>query len=225
MEKYGEIPKAFTKKWVEHYWTYYKFHALAVIFACFMVGSIIYANVTRITYDLCLGYVGKGYISENYQQKFTEWTQDLIVDSAEDGRKDIRFTDYAIDYGDLDDKNIETESAIRDKLVLDIMAGDGDLFFVTGTNLQYLKDIGDCFEEANSISGTELRDDQMFKNDQGYAFAVKLNTTDEIYQSGFDLSSGLYLCVRKVFADNTDIDGRQELHENSVKIARMLIGE
>ena len=64
MEKYGEIPKRFTKKWWEYFWDYYKIHTIATIAIVVAVASTISQCVNKIDYDLSLVTTGLPLLSQ-----------------------------------------------------------------------------------------------------------------------------------------------------------------
>ena len=57
-EKYGTIPKRFTKAWWEYFWCYYKWHTIATAFVLFVIGSTIHSCVTAEKFDLNIVHMG-----------------------------------------------------------------------------------------------------------------------------------------------------------------------
>ena len=59
MEKYGEVPRRFTKAWWEHFWYYYKWHTFGVIFVAVMIAISCTECAMRDKYDVTITYAGE----------------------------------------------------------------------------------------------------------------------------------------------------------------------
>ena len=62
-EKYGTVPKKFTKEWWSWYWMYYKWHTIGVIFALFLVFLTFMESLTAEKYDLTLDVIECDWVS------------------------------------------------------------------------------------------------------------------------------------------------------------------
>ena len=84
-EKYGTIPKKFTKECWSYFWGYYKVHTIVTIILVVAVASSIYSKVTAPKYDLTLGYVGNALIDEATEEKIKKEAGLLSTDVNKDG--------------------------------------------------------------------------------------------------------------------------------------------
>lgn len=69
-EKYGTIPKRFTKDWWSYFWDYYKVHTLVTVgIIAAIIITIIQVRSTP-KYDLYVTYVGDMYLTDEKQAAF-----------------------------------------------------------------------------------------------------------------------------------------------------------
>ena len=224
MEKYGTIPPRFTKAWWAHYWYYYKFHALAIAFVLFMVGSIIYSNVTRVHYDLQVSYIGLFGINPDHEEALTAYFEEAIEDVTENGKKEIGFIYYSFDNVMADNSLSEEESAYQMKFAAELQAGESDLYFMTGTNANDLIGFGETFMNVNDFAGENCSEERIKRDENGYPYAVSVAGNKSLEAMGID-TSDLYVCVRQLYEMNQDDPEKVRLHENSVLAAKKLVGE
>ena len=57
MEKYGTVPKRFTKAWWEYFWEYYKLHVIVSVVVISMIGISAHQLLTNPKYDVTVTYV------------------------------------------------------------------------------------------------------------------------------------------------------------------------
>ncbi len=101
-EKYGTIPKKFTKKWWEYFWMYYKWYAILTVLVVVSLWSIIHHVVTAEKYDLTLTYAGKVPFSDEVVQKIENTLSPLCEDIDENGEISTRFSHLNIDFDTMD---------------------------------------------------------------------------------------------------------------------------
>ena len=224
LEKYGTIPPRFTKAWWEHYLYYYKFHIIVAAFLIFMFGSIIYSNVTRIHYDMQVSYLGLFGINPDHEAALSAYFEAEIDDVTENGKKEIGYIYYSFDNVMEDDVVSEEEYAYQMKLVAELQGGDSDLYFMTGTNADELAGFGENFMNVYEFAGEDCPADRIKSDMNGHPFAVSVSGNEKLGEMGIDTSE-LYICVRQLYEGNKKDEIKVKTHENSLKAAKLLIGE
>ena len=224
MEKYGTIPPRFTKAWWGHYLYYYKFHAAAVAFVVFMFGSIIWSNVTRTHYDLHLSYVGVANITDEKEAVLSEYFLPEIEEVTGNDKKEVEYIYYGFESADQGEMVSEYEYAYQMKLVAEMQAGESDLYLFTGTNAKDLEGFGEGFMEADELAGKQCPEDKIIRNEEGRAFAVSIAGNEMLESLGID-TSDLYVAVRLLYDKNKENENQINIHKNSIKAARLLIGD
>lgn len=122
-EKYGTIPKKFTKAWWEYFWMYYKWHTISIFFAVVVIGFSVYSSMTAEKYDLTLTYSGEAHYSDETIQKFEEMLSPLCEDINENGESSIFFSQLDIDF---DSQDYEFLTAMLTKL--DLAFGEDETY-------------------------------------------------------------------------------------------------
>ena len=64
MERYGTIPKRFTKEWWDYFWYYYKWRVIFILVAVIFLAITCTQCAMRIDYDMKISYVGSNYYYE-----------------------------------------------------------------------------------------------------------------------------------------------------------------
>lgn len=224
MEKYGTIPKRFTKAWWAHYFYYYKFHALAIAFVIFMIGSIIYSNVTRVHYDLQVSYMGLFGINPDHEEALSEYLETAIDDVTENGKKEIGFIYYSVDNVMEDGTLSEEEYAYQMKLMAELQGGESDLYIMTAANADELVGFSENFMNIYDFAGEDFPKDRVKFNENGHPYAVSVAGNESLEAMGID-TSDLYMSVRLLYQMNEDDPEKVSLHENAVSAAKKLLGE
>ena len=97
-EKYGTIPKKFTKEWWEYFWMYYKWHVLGTLFVIIAVTVTIVQVATKPKYDLTVCFAGTAIIPEEIAVSIEDTLGPLCEDVDGNGKKNITFTQLCIDH-------------------------------------------------------------------------------------------------------------------------------
>lgn len=86
-EKYGIVPKRFTKEWWGYFWMYYKWYVIIpAVVAALITGAII-TNIKMNKFDLTLTYAGPQYISATQQKEISKGLSMMCPDTNGDGEK------------------------------------------------------------------------------------------------------------------------------------------
>lgn len=80
-EKYGVIPKRFTREWWEYFWMYYKWHTIVIAFIIIIATVTVYQKITSPKYDLTLTMAVDEYIPDEsislLESELTPVTEDV----------------------------------------------------------------------------------------------------------------------------------------------------
>jgi len=193
-EKYGTIPKRFTKEWWSWYWMYYKWHTIGALFVLFLIVITLTDYMTAEKYDITLTYAGKRYYDDSAQSKIEEVLSPLCDDLDGNGEKSLRFLSYDIDFNSTDVQYLEAR-----KLNIDTSFTEGETYL-------YLmdKELADIykFENADTIVFAPLEDwvtadISGFETYDAYgkAYGVDVSNLKIFKDAGVD-TSGLYLLMR-----------------------------
>ncbi len=222
MEKYGTIPKKFTKAWWEYFWEYYKWHTIIILFVIFMVSSLIYSNVTATKYDLYVSYLGTGLFGEEVKASMTELLSPVADEITDNDQKDISYDIYSIDASVAPDAaEAEMQSAVSMKLMAELEAGNSYLYLISKGNLENFYALADCFADTSLYAAGG---EEVYTDENGRACAVSLSGNEKLTSAGLDCTD-MYLAVRSLYERDKDDEEKVKLHENSLKIAQFIIGE
>ena len=221
-EKYGTIPKRFTKDWWAYFWDYYKVHTLVVagIIAAIIITVVQVRSAPK--YDLYVTYVGDMYLSEEKAAELTNKLSEQIDDIDGDGKKSVGINQYIFSEDDVKN-NPQYFQAIVTKVQLTFLNDDSMLFIFNDKNSNYLfqtDSLEGAFTPASEwadISGIDK--DKLFAA-SGSVYGVALS--DSVFDPG--VNETLYATVRAPRADS-DESGKART-ETSVKLAKYLtLGE
>ena len=222
MEKYGTIPKKFTKAWWEYFWEYYKWHTITIAFIIFMISSFAYSKLTATKYDLYMSYVAPGMISDDVKASMTELLAPVTDEITDNEQKDISYDMYSIDASkEPDPAEAEMESAVTMKLMAELQAGYSYLFIISKGNLESFYGLTDCLEDTSVYAGDN---ENVFRDQTGKACAISLKDNPKLSALGFN-NPDLYLAVRSLYERDKDNEKNVKLYENSLKIAEFIVGE
>lgn len=96
-EKYGVVPKKFTKEWWPYFWMYYKVHTLAAVFALLCAVYTLYECATAPKYDMTVTYTGESSIMQTDEAKLVEFITEHTDDIDENGEGSVYFQQLVID--------------------------------------------------------------------------------------------------------------------------------
>jgi len=222
MEKYGTIPKRFTKDWWAYFWDYYKIHTISAGVAVVMIGTTAYQCATKTKYDLTMSYVGSQAITDEMQLKICNEVSAGIDEITGNEQKDLFLYQYSVGSGDT--QNAEYEYAMGMKLAAEMQAGEADIYLASGAGIETLKGYAECFMDVSDFAEGDFSDESVLKDENGRAFAVSLKDNPYLANAGID-SSDMYMAVRFLFQSNEKKEEYVKMHENSLKAASFILGE
>ena len=219
-EKYGTVPKKFTKEWWSWYWMYYKVHTLATLFALVVIGSCIYTSLTAEKFDATLTYAGKAYIPDSYREKVEELISPLCEDLDGNGESNLYFSHLDIDF---DSKDVEYIQANSLKLNMSIGEEETYIFLLD-------KSIADMYkgESAEDIAYAPIEDwvsgdISKYKtyDAHGKAYGIDVSDLAIFKEAGLDKAE-LYLFVR-YYPRKDQVKKHLEGYEASIRLANKIL--
>ena len=221
-EKYGTIPKRFTKEWWAYFWDYYKVHTLIVIG---IIAAIIITVVqVRSTpkYDLYVTYVGDMYLTEEKEAELLGKLSEQIDDIDGDGKKSVGFNQYIFSEDDME-SNPQYYQAIVTKLQLTFLDDESMLFIFNDKNSEYLfqtQSLEGAFSSVADWTDVSVFDKDKLFVANGVVYGAEMS--EEVFDSG--INEKLYAAVR---TPRQDSDEKGKLRTDfSIKLAKYLtLGE
>lgn len=95
-ERYGNKPKAFTKKWWGYFWLYYKIPVLAALFVILIASGICIEIISRTEYDSGIIYCGSEYFGSDDTARIEEVLNTYAKDANGDGEILTKFESYSV---------------------------------------------------------------------------------------------------------------------------------
>lgn len=224
MEKYGEIPKRFTKKWWEYFWDYYKIHTIATVIAVVAVASTVSQCVNKINYDLSLVTVGLPLLNTEKDvalcAEFAEFADDI---DQKDGTNAF-ITQIPIG---VEGQDPEYEMTLMQNFMIELGFGEGYIYFFSAESADsYLNrdDVADSFMPVAEwgVDGIDMTDKAKFKLYMGEPFAMSMEGNSLLESAGID-TSDCYMMMRYPRYNEKDDDMALKRFENARKAAWEII--
>lgn len=154
-EKYGTIPKRFTKAWWEYFWDYYKIHTIVIALIIIAVAFTVYQVKTTPKYDLNLSYAGEMYLSDEMVSAIQNKLSEVIDDLDGNGEKKVGINQFVFTQNDED---VQFTQAMITKLQLEFVTDESMLFV-------YSEDKAKFLFENESLTGAFLPVSQWLDED------------------------------------------------------------
>lgn len=216
-EKYGTIPKKFTKEWWEYFWDYYKIHTIAALFIIILAAVTIYQITTSPKYDFNITYSGEIGLDENTQDLISEYLSDITEDIDGNGKKSILFQQLV--FAD-DNTDPQYTAAMITKLQLEFVTNETMLFIFDRSKTNYLfgGSMEGVFDEVGNWLDDDGEKDVLYSSD-GKAYAVSLKNSTFMKQINAPADS-LYIAIR---AGSDDDEMTLKRRSFAIDAAKMLI--
>ncbi len=224
MEKYGTVPKRFTKEWWSYFWDYYKWHTILAVFALILVATTAKQCASRIDYDLTLTVAGNIGFSAEEQEDISTSLAELVDDCDNNGEKHVSL--QQIISQNTQTQDAEYEMALTARLTGEFAAGESYLFLFTKDKANtYLNDpqCEGMFVGVEEWADTIPEKSKLMRS-KGKAYAINLENSAFFLEKGIDVS-GLYLMVRNPRKNELDKDKSEIQFESAKKVANYLISE
>lgn len=202
-EKYGTIPKKFTKEWFEYFWDYYKIHTIVVLLILIAIIATIYQVKTAVKYDMTITYVGEVYLDDETIDKMNSRLTEVIPDIDNNGEKNINFNQIVFTENE---ENPQYTQAVITKLQLEFVDDESMLFIFSDEKSRYLFDtesLTGAFQTVNQWNDSDFDKDSLYFN-KGDSYGVTISS-DLI---GYD-NYKLYAAIRTPRTnDNEELNQR-----------------
>lgn len=226
MEKYGTVPKKFTKAWWEYFWEYYKWHTIAAVFGLCMVGITAHQCSTQIHYDTTITVLGGQGFDDEAVKTAEEDLSELTDDCNGDGEKHVMIQQLIVPSTQSCQVDAQYEMAIASKIMVEFAAGDSCVYIMSEeeTNERLNSESTEGFFVPAEEWAEKLPDNNKLMGVKGVAYAVSLADSGFFAERGIDASK-YYILVRNPRYDETDDTEAIARTESAKKIAAYLIAE
>jgi hypothetical protein len=221
-EKYGTIPKRFTKAWWEYFWLYYKWYVIIPALIIAAIVSTVYSNITAPKYDVTLTYAGKNVFSEDSAEKLTAALSPLCEDIDGNGEKALSFVQLHISNDSVDP---QYDMAMNTKLQLAFAEDETYIFILDEENaMRYVGEkADDCvYAPLDDWLSAEISDNDIFSA-HGKRYGVNLSEHKLFKDMGMDLSDH-YLFIR-YYPRKDQIEKQLDGYNAAIKLANSLLSK
>ena len=223
MEKYGEIPKRFTKKWWEYFWDYYKIHTIATVAIVVAIASTISQCVNKIDYDLTVVTTGLPTLSHQNDETLCSALSELCEDI--DGKDGTNVYISQIPIG-VEGQDPEYEATLMQSFMIELGFGEGYIYFFSDECADsYLNrdDVAYSFMPISEwgIGDTDL-EGRKIKLYMGEAYALSMEGNSLLEEAGID-TSDCYMMMRYPRYNEKDDEQALKKFENAKKAAHAIL--
>ena len=202
-EKYGEIPKIFTKDWWEYIWDYYKVHILVIVAIMLLIifGYNQQRNMEK--YDFNVNFIDNSYMLETEFDLLKNTINELIDDTDQNGVKSTLIQEFPISDATED---AQFTQAILSKLQLQFVTQDTMLYIFDKDTSKYIfnsQDYQEAFMPVDEWLKTDVTNDLLYTYN-GVSRAVSLKNSSLLKNSSI-LDKDLYIAVRSFTTDDEKI--------------------
>lgn len=227
MEKYGELPKRFSKAWWEHYWYYYKWYVFAALAAVFLITVTCVQCANQPKYDVFITYAGVNVNTDEAIEAFcADLEANVIDDIDENGEKSVGYLPLTMGVDGTPGAATEFESGMQTKLVMEFQAGDTYLFLFSRQELMRLLDreygdrvfmpVAEWADDFESIPKGKL--EQAENTD----YAVNISGNPYFKNLGFK-TDDLYIAIRYMRNADADKPKEQQAFSNAKAIGNYIL--
>lgn len=223
MEKYGEIPKRFTKKWWGYFWDYYKVHTIVAVVAVVALVSTVARCSRQVDYDLSINTIAMETLSLEGENALCAALSDAVDDI--DGKDGVNVYIDQIPLG-TSENELEYESTLMQKFFIELSFGEAYIYlFSKDYANSYLNrdDCADSFMSVNDwgIDGIDTSDKNKFMLYMGKSFAMSMEGNELLESVGID-TADCYLMLRYPRYNEKDDEQALKRFENAVKAIRFI---
>ncbi len=215
-EKYGEVPKLFTKKWWEYFWDYYKVPTIVVICALLAVLITVHQVSNREKQDIKVIFGSYFHISEQMQTDLEADLEERIVDVNGDGKKHLLFVNNGFTDGI---EQADYNSVLEARLLLSLEEDDSFIYIVDEKASQLLLDLDYCDEMYLNAEELGVGGVDGLKDQKGVCYGIPLKESSILKKHNIN-GDGLYIILRKNFKDD---ELSNKAFECSLKLVEELI--
>lgn len=183
-EKYGEIPKKFTKAWWEYFWYYHKWHVLGTAFVVFCIVITAVQCATKPQYDFTVIYGGEISFENEASQTVVDALQPFAEDIDGNGEAAVQFIPMTItgmtgqeqyDYA----LQTKLDLSLQDDCTFLFLFGKAQL--ETMINRNYVENI---YLPVSEWGFPIAEDMELIEGKEGVAYAVDLTNSKYLKEKG-----------------------------------------
>ena len=130
-----------TRKKVDNFWYYYKFHVLIGAFLLFMVVVFVKDMLSKVDYDYDIAFVTDYMIADE--------------DLNGDGEVHVQIQNYVLPPDDAQGYDPQMLAAGQTKMTVDLQEGTSMIFFISQQNFEKFKDAGVFPEKLEDFAKVE----------------------------------------------------------------------
>lgn len=222
MEKYGTIPKRFTKEWWSYYWMYYKWHTIVGIVALLAVLITAVQCAQTVDYDLYSLYIPPAAYDEARVAHISEQLAQSIDDMTGDGRALVNGSVIAL--SSITNVANDYDLAMVQKAYMELQVGDSYLFIINGNLMQEYVANGtaDYFEPVDAYLPDSFDRSKLNAMGMDVCRMVPLDGNKLFEEAGLP-SKNMYLAVKSLYQVNEESPEHQAWYENAKKAAARLL--
>lgn len=204
-EKYGEVPKLFTKEWWEYFWDYYKWHTIAILSILLIAVVTIFQQATQPKYEFNVSYSADLSVFDESELALEKKMSEFVTDSDGDGKDGVNINQLTFIEGT---QEPQVEYTMITKLQLEMTDENTIIYIFDDNKAKYLVDseaMDGAFLETNEWLDSEVEEEKLYTRD-GKAYAVKLNGSKFLEECGI-VYDNLYIALRN---HDEDIDNEMK---------------
>ena len=201
-EKYGEVPKRFTKKWWEYFWDYYKIHTIVVLVILVAVIYTVHHYVTAPEYEFNIAYSAQMNIPSEEEEQFREILCEFVTDSDGDGKDGVGIIQNSFVPGMED---VQVENVMITRMQLEMTDDDTIVYIFSEDKLKYMTDAPEmegAFLPVDRWLSIDVDDEKLHMTNDN-AYAVRLNDSKMLENCKIN-SDDLYIGVRNYNGELSD---------------------
>lgn len=225
MEKYGEIPKRFTKAWWSYFWDYYKWRVIGIAAVIILILGTAVQCALKVRYDMIVTYAGDKVFTDESIKRLETGMADDIDDITGNNKKDVDIRQITIAKEGTANAASEYNYGMLTKLDLEFTAGDSYLYLFSKQEMNRIMlrespaQLFDCVDDW-ALSPV---DSSMTGKSKGKPYVVNLKGNAYFENLGFS-TDDLYLAVKSVRESDQNKPKVQKQHDNAVKLANQILG-
>ena len=223
MEKYGEIPKRFTKNWWEYFWDYYKIHTIATVVAVVAIASTISQCVNKIDYDLSIVTAGLPTLSQVGDETLCTALSELCDDI--DGKDGTNVYISQIPMG-VEGTDPEYEATLMQSFLIELGFGEGYIYLFSNECADSYLNRDDVVDSFLPVSDWGIGDIDLegrkIKLYMGEVYALGMEGNSYLEDAGIN-TADCYMMVRYPRYNEKDDEQALKRFENAKIAAKAIV--
>ncbi len=220
-EKYGEIPKRFTKEWWKYFWGYYKLHTIVAAFIIIALSATLIEKLTAPKYDLTLTYAGYTVFMDNYIESAQKKLSTDCPDTNKNGESLLNLNVFSFPK----DENADPEYTLAMLTRFSLTVGEEEAFIYVVEkdfldNYMLSKVNHNSFAKVSDWCNMPVAPDKTLEYG-GNEVAVSLDGNDILQKAGVP-TDNTYLLVR--YAPREDQKEQETAYKSAVEFANTILG-